>query len=195
MVEKTELMKQFEEENQEKHAIWAGKVTNQFKKWEKSRIFLETPTVKDKIEYDIVLFLALSKIKNPTYNKIIDFCSSFNMKSNDIIEILLKKIREGDISYNLSVNSVLRDIYLDLLNLKNLKMPQTIRVNEALEIFNHLNFQNPLDILEFFRRIKKEFPNFISLSSSKLNQREDLITFKRLFPNLISFKLNNRWAI
>ncbi len=195
MAEKTELMKQYEEENPGKHAIWAGKITGQFKEWEKSRISLETPTVKDKIEYDIVLFLALSKIKNPTYNKIMDFCSSFNMKSNDIIEILLKKIREGDISYNLSVNSVLRDIYLDLLNLKNLKIPHTIRVNEALEIFNHLNFQNPLDALEFFRRIKKEFPNFISLSSSKLNQHEDLITFKRLFPNLINFKLNNRWAI
>jgi hypothetical protein len=195
MVEKTELMKQFEDENPEKHAIWAGKITNQFKKWEKSRMDSETPTVKDKIENEVVLFLALSKIKDPTYNKIMEFCSSFNMKSNEIIEILLKKIREGDIAYNLPVNSILREIYLDLLNLRNLKIPYTIRVNEALEIFNHLNFHKPLDILEFFRGIKKEFPNFISISSSKLNQPEDLITFKRLFPNIINFKLGNRWAI
>ena len=195
MVEKTELMKQYEDENLGKRAIWAGKITNQFREWEKSRKFLEPPTVKDKIEYEIVLFLALSKIKYPTYNKIMDFCSSFNMKSNEIIEILLKKIREGDISYNLPVNSILRDIYLDLLNLKNLRIPHTIRVNEALEIFNHLNFQNPLDVLEFFRGIKKEFPNFISISSSKLNQPGDLITFNRLFPNVINFKLDNRWAI
>ena len=195
MVEKTELMKQYEEEKPGKHAIWAGKITNQFKEWRKSRISLEPPTVKDKIEYEIVLFLALSKIKDPTYNKIMEFCSSFNMKSNEIIEILLKKIREGDISYNLPVNSILREIYLDLLNLKNLKIPHTIRVNEALEMFYHLNFQNPLDVLEFFRGIKKEFPNFISISSSKLNQREDLITFKRLFPNIINFQLNNKWAI
>ena len=82
-----------------------------------------------------------------------------------------------------------------MINLKNLKIPHTIRVNEALEIFNHLNFQNPLDVLEFFRGIKKEFPNFISITSSKLNQPEDLITFIRLFPNVINFKLNNRWAI
>lgn len=195
MVEKTELMKQYEDENPRKYAIWAGKITNQFKEWKNSRISLEPPALKDKIEYEVVLFLALSKIKDPTYNKIIDFCSSFNMKSYEIIEILLKKIREGDISYNLPVNSILRDIYLDLLNLKNLKIPHTIRVNEALEIFNRLNFQNPLDVLEFFRGIKKEFPNFISISSSKLNQHEDLITFKRLFPNIINFKLNNRWAI
>jgi len=195
MAEKTGLMKQYEDENPGKYAIWAGKITNQFKKWEKSRIFLEAPTLKDKIEYEIVLFLALSKIKDPTYNKIMDFCSSFNMKSNEIIESLLKKIREGDISYSLPVNSILRDIYLDLLILKNLKIPHTIRINEALEIFNHLNFQNPLDVLVFFKGIKKEFPNFISISSSKLNQREDLITFKRLFPNVIRFKLNNRWAI
>ena len=195
MVEKTELMKQYEDENPRKHAIWAGKITSQFNEWKKSRISLETPSVKDKIEYEIVLFLALSKIENPTYNKIMDFCSSFNMKSNEIIEILLKKIRESEITYNLPPNSILKEIYFDLLTLKNLKIPHTIRVIEALEIFNHLNFQNPLDILEFFRRIKKEFPNFISISSSKLNQREDLITFKRLFPNLISFKLNNRWAI
>ena len=195
MVEKTELMKQFEVENPEKHAIWAGKVTNQFKKWEKSRMFSETLKVKDKIEYEIILFVALSKIKNPTYNKIMEFCSSFNMKSNEIIEILLKKLREGDISYNLPVNSLLRDIYYDLLNLRNLKIPHTIRVNEALEIFNHLNFKHPLDVLKFFKRVKKEFPNFISISSSKLNQNEDLITFKRLFPNAINFKLNNRWVI
>ena len=195
MVEKTELMKQFEDENPKKHAVWAGKITNQFIDWKKSRKFLETPKIKDKIEYEIVLFLALSKIKDPTYNKIIEFCSSFNMKSNEIIEILLKKIREGDISYNLPANSILRDIYLDLLNFRNLKIPYTIRVNEALGIFNHLNFHNPLDVLEFFKGIKKKFPNFISISSSKLNQREDLITFKRLFPNVINFKLNNRWAI
>ena len=195
MIEKTELMKQYEDENPGKRAIWAGKITNQFTKWKKSRISLETPSVKDKVEYEIILFLALSKIKKPTYNKIMDFCSSFNMKSNEIIEILLKKIREGDISYNVPVNSILRDIYLDLLMLKNLKIPHTIRVNEALEIFNHLDFQNPLGALEFFRGIKKEFPDFISISSSKLNQQEDLITFKRLFPNVISFKSNNRWAI
>jgi len=195
MVEKTELMKQFEEENPGKYAVWAGKVTKQFNIWKESRSVLKIPLRKEKIEYEIVLFLALSKLKNPTFNKIMEFSSSFNMKSNETLEFLLKKVREGDISYDLPKNSILGKIYIDLLNLKNLKIPLTIRVDEALEIFNYLKFQNPLKVLDFFKGIKKEFPNFISISSSKLNQREDLITFKRLFPDIIIFKSNNRWAI
>lgn len=195
MVEKTELMKQFELENPQKKAVWAGKVTKQFTKWKEFRSGLVAPPIKEKIEYEIVLFLALSQLKNPNFNKIMEFSSSFNIKSNEILEFLLKKVREGDIWYNLPENSILSKIYIDLLNLKNLKIPFTIRIDEALEIFNHLKFQSPLEVLDFFKGIKKEFPNFISISSSKLNQREDLITFKRLFPDSIIFKLNNRWAI
>ena len=50
MVEKTELMKQFEGENPGKHAVWAGKVTKQFKEWKESRSDLKIPIIKEKIE-------------------------------------------------------------------------------------------------------------------------------------------------
>lgn len=195
MIEKTELMLQFEEENPGKHAIWRGKVTNQFIKWKTTRTEDLISPVRYKMEHEIMLFLAVSKLKNPTYNKIMDFCTSFNMKSNEIIDILLKKLREGDISYDLPKNSILEKVYLDLLEIKNLKIPHTIRIDEALDIFTHLNFQNPLNVLDFFNGLKKEYPSFLSLSPSKINEREDLITFKRLFPDAIIFKLTNRWAI
>jgi len=195
MIQKTELMKQFEKENPGKHAIWAYKITNQFKKWKKNKISSKEFYRIDKIEYEIVLFLALSKIQKPTYNKIMEFCTSFGIKSNEIIGVLSKKIKEGEILYILPVNSNLKNIIEDLLNLKNIKIPLTIRVNEALDIFKNLNFQKPIDVVDFFKSLKKNFPSFISLSSSKLNQREDLITFNQLFPEVINFKLNNRWAI
>ena len=195
MIQKTELMQQFEKENPGKNAIWANKITNQFKKWKKDKLSSKEFYRIDKIEYEIVLFLALSKIQKPTYNKIMEFCTSFGIKSNEIIGVLSKKIKEGEILYILPVNSNLKNIIEDLLNLKNIKIPLTIRVNEALDIFKNLNFQKPIDVVDFFKSLKKNFPSFISLSSSKLNQREDLITFNQLFPEVINFKLNNRWAI
>lgn len=195
MTQKTELMEQFEKENPGKHAIWADRITKQFREWKENKLSLKELFRQDKIEYEIVLFLALSKIKKPTYTKIMEFCTSFGIKSNEIIEVLLKKIREGEILYILPVNSNLKYVIEDLLNVKNIKIPLTIRVNEALDIFENLKFQKPLDVLDFFRSLKKNFPSFISTSSSKLNQREDLITFNQLFPEVINFKLNNRWAI
>jgi hypothetical protein len=102
---------------------------------------------------------------------------------------------EGEVIYILQVNSDIKLLIEDLLNLKRINIPLTIKVNEALDIFKNLHFQKPLDVLSFFKSLKKTFPNFISLSSSRLNQREDLITFKQLFPEQVYFKLNNRWAI
>ena len=195
MIQKTELMQQFEKENPGKNAIWANKITNQFKKWKKDKLSSKDLFRIDKIEYEIVLFLALSKIQKPTYTKIMEFCTSFGIKSNEIIGVLMKKIKEGEVLYTLPVNSNLKNIIEDLLNLKSIKIPLTIRVIEALDIFNNLKFQKPLDVVDFFKSLKKNFPSFISLSSSKLNQREDLITFNQLFPEVINFKLNNRWAI
>lgn len=195
MIQKTELMEQFEKENPGKHAIWANKITKQFKEWKASKISLKKLPIQKRIEYEIVLFLALSKIQKPNYSKILEFCTSFGIKSNEIIEVLLKKIREGEITYTFPVNLNLENLIKDLLNLKKIKIPFTIRINEALDIFENLNFQRPLEVLNFFRSLKKNLPDFISISSSKLNQREDLITFNQLFPEITNFKLNNRWAI
>jgi hypothetical protein len=194
MVEKTKLMVEFESKTG-KHAVWAGKITKQFIEWKRDKIIPEEPIKKEKIDHEIVLFLALSKIQDPNYPNILKFCTSFGLKSNEIIEVLLKKIMEGEVIYILQVNSDIKLLIEDLLNLKRINIPLTIKVNEALDIFKNLHFQKPLDVLSFFKSLKKTFPNFISLSSSRLNQREDLITFKQLFPEQVYFKLNNRWAI
>ncbi|TFF88574.1 MAG: hypothetical protein EU550_01040 [Promethearchaeota archaeon] len=194
MVEKTELMEEYERKTG-KHAIWAGKITKQFIEWKKDRISPEEPIHKEKIENEIILFLALSKVQKPNYPNILEFCTSFGLRSNDVIEVLLKKIMEGEVIYTLHGNLDIKLLIEDLLNLKRINIPLTIKVNEALEIFKTLQFRKPLDVLSYFKSLKKSYPNFISLSSSRLNQREDLITFKQLFPEQVNFKLNNRWAI
>jgi hypothetical protein len=197
MGKKTPLMEQYEKEFSGKHAIWAGRITNQFKEWVRGKEKEEyiKPIEKETANFEIVLFLGLSKIKNPTFSNIIDFCSSFGMKTNDILQTMIKKIKEGDLAYDPPEDSELINVYSALFNLKKIESPLTIKINEAYNIFNDLNFNKPVDIIQFFKKLHKKYPNFVVLSSSTFDKREDLITFKRLFPNQIMFKLANRWAI
>ena len=193
-IEKTKLMEQFEKETGKK-AIWSGKITKQFEKWKISHKEVEMPLIREEIGFEVVLFLALSRMRNPTFTKILEFGSSFGMMSNEIIKIIIKKIKEGDLSYELAENSELKNIYTVLFKLKNLELPLTIKVIEALDMFNNINFGSPIDAVNFFSNLQKKYPNFVVLSSSRLDKHEDLITFKRLFPDQIIFKLSSRWAI
>lgn len=193
-IEKTPLMKKYEAQTG-KHAIWSGKITKQFQKWKASQKELEKPLIREEIGFEIILFLALSRMNNPTFTKILEFCSSFGMKSNEILKVLIKKVGEGDLLYELPYGSDLDFIYKPLLSLKKLEIPFTINVREALNIFNNIKFKGPLEVMHFFKNLQKKYPNFVVLSSSRLDKNEDLITFKRLFPDQIKFKLANRWVI
>lgn len=195
MPEKTELMKTYEKQHPGKYAVWRGRITKQFKKWKKKYKEIEKPSIEIKTEFEILLYLSISKLKDPTYNKIMKFCTSFNIKSNEVLKTILKKIRENDIILSINDSSDLKAIYKDLFELENLQLPLTIRIDEAFKIFSSFNFNSPLEMITFFKTLKKEFPELLTLSSSKHNQREDLITFKRLFPDRVKFKLNNRWIL
>lgn len=200
MPEKTSLMEKYEKEHPGKHAIWRGNITKQFKEWkeqykEVQKAPLEELPPKELIGFEVVLYLSISKLREPTYTKIMEFCSSFGMKSQDIINIVLKKIKQGDISYTKPKEPKLAKILDTLLEMEKLDLPLTIRISEALNIFNNMNFEQPIELVNHFKSIKKSYPNFISMSSSQLDKQEDLITFKRLFPEEITFKLSKRWLI
>ncbi len=195
MPEKTDLMKEYEEKHPGKYAIWNGKITKQFKRWKNKYKQIKKPSIEIKTNFEILLFLAISKLKDPTYNNIMEFCTSFNLKSNEVLKTILKKIREDDIILSINNGSDLRDIYEDLFKLENFQLPFTIKINEAFQILSNFKFESPLKMIDFLKSLKKKYPELLTLSSSKHNQREDLITFKRLFPNHVKFKLNNRWIL
>ncbi|MBD3226873.1 MAG: hypothetical protein GF329_01695, partial [Candidatus Lokiarchaeota archaeon] len=113
MVKKTPLMAQYEKEFPGKHAIWAGRITNQFKEWArgKEKEEYKKPIEKATANFEIVLFLGLSKMENTTFTNIIDFCSSFGMKTNEIIQTMIKKIKEGDLSYDPPEDSDLINVF------------------------------------------------------------------------------------
>lgn len=195
MPEKTKLMRLYEEQNPGKNAIWRGKITNQFIEWKKYHEEESEISLKIKTEFEILLFLSISKLKNPTYSNIIKFCTSFNLKSNEVLSTILKKIRDDDIVFLIDDGSDLKLIYQDLFELENLQIPLTITVNEALKTFPHINVTTPFELIEYFKDLRKKYPDLVALSSSKHNQPEDLITFKNLFPNQVKFQLKNRWIL
>lgn len=199
MPKKTSLMEKYEKEHPGKHAIWAGNITKQFKEWKEQykevrKAPLEELPPKELIGFEVVLYLSISKLREPTYTKIMEFCSSFGMKSQDIINIVLKKIKQGDVSYSEPDDPKLANILNTLLEMEKLDLPLTIRISEALNIFDNINFEQPIELVSYFKNIKKSYPNFVSMSSSQLDSQEDLITFKRLFPEEIILQLSSRWS-
>lgn len=189
-------MEKYERVNPGKHAIWRGRVTKQFKKWKKKQEKEKTaPLREERIEFQILIYMAVSKLQSPTYNQIIDFCTSFGMKTNEVVGTLIKKIKEDDLSYIKPEDSSLIRIFEDLFELSKLEIPLTIKVMEVFDVFQNLEFEKPVEIIDFFEDLQKKYPNFVTLSSSSFDKKKDLITFKRLFPNHIKFKLNDRWAI
>ncbi|MBD3202400.1 MAG: hypothetical protein GF316_20475 [Candidatus Lokiarchaeota archaeon] len=198
MPEKTALMKKYEQTHPTKHAIWRGEITKQFKNWRDQYLReKETPSkeirFKELVSFEIVLFLSISQFNKPTFTKIMAFCSSFGMKSKDTVKVIVKKIKQGDISYTKPEDFRLEEILDALLDVEQLDLPLTLRVNEVFHNFNKLQFNRPTQIVEYFKKLQKDYPNFVNLSSSQLDREEDLITFKRLFPEKIKFQLSNRW--
>jgi hypothetical protein len=144
---------------------------------------------------EIILFLAIKELKLPNYSNILSFCSSFGMKNEDIIEILIKKIREQDIQYNFVKDQILQKIITTLIRDTRLKYPYTLTVMDAFSMFRELKPTDPSALVHLFQELGQKYPGFAILSASKLGDIEDLITFKRIFPDDGQFELQNRWGL
>ncbi len=156
--------------------------------------FKKPITVEESKIEDLILFIAIKELNNPNYSNMLRFCTSFGMKTEIFIQKLFNRLKSGDILYTRNKDRQLDTIYSTLLNYPKLRHPFTIKVIDAYNNFDKFNFSSPFAVIEFFTEIRKKYPELVMLSSSKLGEREDLITFKRLFPNHIKFQCSNRWS-
>ncbi len=152
---------------------------------------------REKVRYKMILYIALTQIDEPNFSKIINFATSFGIKTADMINIVLRKIKEGDLQYHISEHPKLKRIYEIILdNLSEFKeYPTTLNAREAFNIFKDLDFQGVYEMVEFFKDLHNKYPTMLSLSSSEIDGPPDLITFKRIFPESILFTPSGRWDL
>jgi len=172
---------------------------NALKGKNKEQVVSERPSKKESSENiyfaDLILFDAVKSFKKPNYLKILEFCASFNLKTDVIIARLQNRIRMGDIAYSNISDESMQNIINDILKKPKIQYPYIIRIQDFLQEFPSLHFNNLDSILRFLQNIIQRYPGYLRLSSSKLGFPADLVTFNHLFPNSIVFSLSNRWRV
>jgi hypothetical protein len=152
-------------------------------------------TSENKYFADLILFNAVKSYKKPNYLNILDFCASFNLKTDVIITRLQNRIRIGDIKYSNINDENIQNIIHDILNKPKIQYPLIIPIQDFLQEFPSLYFNNFDSIVKFLQNIIQRYPEYLRLSSSKLGYPADLVTFNHLFPNFVFFSLSNRWRV
>ena len=71
----------------------------------------------------------------------------------------------------------------------------TLSVREAYEKFQYLGHKYPSDLVSHFEQLTQKYPEFVSLSSSKIGEPPDLITFKQFFIDQLKFHIDNNWDL
>lgn len=145
--------------------------------------------------YELILFTLLQNLKETTYSNILKFYTSFGIKTEIALKTIIKKLEEGDVIYRGNNDSDYMNLLRVILKSPSINYPLTISVQEAIKKFNYLNIKYPADIVKYFEKLSHKFPEFVSLSSSKIGEPPDLITFKEIFIDQIKFYLNNNWAL
>jgi hypothetical protein len=144
---------------------------------------------------DMILYQALKQLSNPSYSNILSFCTSFGLKTEIIIQSLIKRLKEGDVAYINLKDPILIILYKKLFKSTIIEYPIAIKVIDVLTKLPELKLKTPVDVVDFFKDLERKYSGIAILSSSQLGEPEDLITFKRIFPETISFTVQNRWAL
>ncbi len=145
--------------------------------------------------YELMLFTLFQRQQETTYSKILKFYSSFGIKTELAFKTILKKLNDGDIIYKGNTDSDYMNLLQSILKSTEIKYPLTLSVQEAIKKFKYLNIKYPSELIKYFEELSQRFPEFISLSSSKIGEPSDLITFKQVFIDQIKFYPDNNWVL
>lgn len=171
-----------------------------------SKRHLDSKTHKDNLKkagikleinptHELILFNILQNQDGVKYSGILKFFSSFGIKGEVALRTLIKKLKDGDIVYKGNIGSDYKEILKKIIQIPKMDYPLTLSVKEAYEKFRFLGYKFPLELMDHFNKLTKKYPGFINLSSSKINEPSDLITFKEIFIDRIRFHKNNNWDI
>jgi len=144
---------------------------------------------------ELLLFTIIQKTNKVTYSKILQIFSSFGIKSEVSLQIIIKKLKENDLVYNGQFDSEYAKVLEIIINFPKIDYPLSYTVQEVVDKFKVLKVGYPKDYIDFFSNLSKKYPEFVSLSSSKIGAPPDIITFKQLFIENIIFQPQNNWNL
>ena len=145
--------------------------------------------------HELILYNIVQNLVGVKYSEILKFFSSFGIKTEIALRTLIKKLKDGDIIYKGDIKSDYELILNKILEIPKIKYPLTMSIQEAFEKFKFLEFKFPSELMNHFSVLEKKYSGFIGLSSSKIGEPSDLITFKEIFIDRIKFHKNNNWDI
>ncbi|MBD3341507.1 MAG: hypothetical protein GF353_20555 [Candidatus Lokiarchaeota archaeon] len=144
---------------------------------------------------ELILFNLLQNQNSINYSSILKFFSSFGIKAEITLKTLIKKLKDEDIDYQGDIDGNYEKILNKILEIPIVHYPLTLSVQEAFTKFNFLGLKYPTEMMEYLEKLSMKFPSFLSLSSSKLGEPSDLITFKKIFIDELKFFKKNNWDI
>ena len=144
---------------------------------------------------EIVLYLAVRNVQNPTYANIQTFCAAFGGKGEETVNLLLRKIREGDLTFPMPADPLLAHLYKKMIGQPKLSYPLTLTLHEAWNWLQERGVKTLAEVAAIFQNLAQQYPGFVALSPSKPGEIEDLITFQRLFLDDIKFAPAGRWKL
>jgi len=145
--------------------------------------------------HELILFNILQNQDGVKYSGILKFFSSFGIKGEVALRTLIKKLKDEDIVYKGNIGSDYEEILKKIIQIPKMDYPLTLSIKEAYEKFHFLGFKFPIKLMDHFNKLANKYPGFISLSSSKIGDPSDLITFKEIFIDRIRFHKNNNWGM
>ncbi len=154
-----------------------------------------SPSPGDSRINEMLLFSYIAQKNDPTYSSILRFLSSFGIKTVDALLVIIKKLKDGDIAYTRFADANYQRMLELLIFSPRFAYPLTLTFQEAFEMFGDLGIRYANEFIEFLTRVARENPEFMILSSSKIGEPPNIITFKQIFKDEIIFKLNNNWVL
>jgi len=149
----------------------------------------------DEKHVDLVLFMAMKNLQQPTYANLVTFGGSFGLKTETILKGLIRKIKDGDIGYAANFDPMLFQVYQNIFDAAKITYPITFTIEDAWNRFSNLKLGSPEALVKIFQDLGTKYPDLLNFSSSQPGMPEDTISFRRLFPNSIQFLVQKRWAL
>lgn len=144
---------------------------------------------------DLILFTYLSNTKRPTYQGILNFLASFGITTEMGVKTLINKLKDGDVVYSGIGDERYRNLLEALINSPEFGYPLTKKFAEAFKMFKNLGIQHGDEFKNFITKVARDHPEFLTVSSSRVGEPPDLITFKQLFSNDVLFELRKNWVL
>ena len=145
--------------------------------------------------HEIVLYNAIFKLKNPSYSNILRVFSSFGINSELALNTIIKKIAEKDVLVKGIKDPKYKKVLKIILDERKNQYPISITIEEAFRKFRDLGYKYAPELIDFFTELSHRYPDFLTLSPSKIGMSPDLITFKNIFIDSLKFYPNNNWDL